>query len=474
MTRLPIGARLWTSIGPELLPFADAASDDLPLARLLRLSLFQVSVGLALVLLNGALNRIMIVELSVPAWLVATVIGLPVLFAPLRALVGHRSDQHRSYLGWRRVPYLWVGSMLQFGGFAIMPFALLVLTDQTVGPAWAGHVATALAFLMVGAGMHVTQTAGLALATDIAPEASRPRVIALLYVTLLVGMFVSAAVLGSLLDDFSSVRLIEVIQGVALVTLILNLVATWKQEVRNPEATRPDRARVAFRDAWRAFSSDNPTCRLLLAVGLGTLAFSMQDILLEPYGAQVLGMAVGETTRLTAVMVLGTLLAFAFTARRLQRGANEYRLAGGSVLIGVAAFSSVIFAAPLQSMALFVGGTFLIGVGAGLYTLAMLFAVMHRASAEQHGLALGLWGAVQATATGVGLALGGLLRDLVTQLGSAGMLGEALSQTYVGYSVVYHLEILLLFAAVVAFGPLVRSAGARSLGPNFGLVEYPG
>ena len=86
----------WARMGPRFLPFADAASAELPLLRLLRLSLFQVSVGMALVLLVGTLNRVMIVELGVPASLVAIMISLPVLFAPLRALVGFKSDNHRS------------------------------------------------------------------------------------------------------------------------------------------------------------------------------------------------------------------------------------------------------------------------------------------------------------------------------------------------------------------------------------------
>ena len=118
---------VWLSWGMRLLPFTDAVSEDLPLSRLLRLSLFQISVGMALVLLVGTLNRVMIVELGVPTSLVAVMVGMPLLFAPFRALIGFRSDHHRSQLGWRRVPYIWMGTLLQFGGFAIMPFALLVL-----------------------------------------------------------------------------------------------------------------------------------------------------------------------------------------------------------------------------------------------------------------------------------------------------------------------------------------------------------
>jgi BCD family chlorophyll transporter-like MFS transporter len=175
----------WTSLGPKFLPFADAATPDLPLSRLLRLSLFQVSVGMALVLLIGTLNRVMIVELGVPASLVAIMVSLPLVFAPFRALIGFRSDTHRSELGWRRVPYIWMGTLVQFGGLAIMPFALLVLSgggQSANAPAWIGQASAALAFLLVGAGIHITQTVGLALATDLAPQEAQPKVVGLMYV----------------------------------------------------------------------------------------------------------------------------------------------------------------------------------------------------------------------------------------------------------------------------------------------------
>src|SRR6056300_86051 len=95
-------ARSWGQLSPRLLPFADVATPDLSLGRLLRLSLFQVTVGMALVLLMGTLNRVMIVELDVSAALVAGMLALPLLFAPFRTLVGFKSDEHRSALGWRR------------------------------------------------------------------------------------------------------------------------------------------------------------------------------------------------------------------------------------------------------------------------------------------------------------------------------------------------------------------------------------
>ena len=110
----------WRKIGPHLLPFADAATAELPLSRIFRLSLFQVTVGMTMVLLTGTLNRVMILELGVSAGFVSLMVALPLIFAPFRALIGFRSDTHRSYLGWKRVPYIWFGTLLQFGGLAII------------------------------------------------------------------------------------------------------------------------------------------------------------------------------------------------------------------------------------------------------------------------------------------------------------------------------------------------------------------
>jgi MFS transporter, BCD family, chlorophyll transporter len=465
----------WQSIGLRFLPFADAATDELPLGRILRLSLFQISVGMAMVLLTGTLNRVMIVELNVPAWLVGLMVALPIVFAPFRALIGHKSDTHKSFLGWRRVPYIWFGTMLQFGGFAIMPFALLVLSGGGHGSIIWGQVGAALSFLLVGAGLHTTQTAGLALANDLAPEHVRPRVVALLYVMLLLGMVVSSLVFGHLLQDFTAVQLIQIIQGAAAVTFLLNVFALWKQEVRNPALTNPKVARKSFKQAWAEYSSAAQSKRLLVAVGLGSMAFSMQDILLEPFGGRMFGMSVGQTTELTAMLAVGTLVGFGLAAHLLGRGQDPHRLAALGVLAGIFAFAAVIFSVPLEFINLFRVGTFGIGLGGGLFAVGMLTSAMTRAEASGNGLALGAWGAMQATAAGLGIALSGVISDFVSSLAANGSLGEAMQAPAAGYSFVYHLEILLLFATLVALGPLVRRSGRQvSSQSPFGLAQLPG
>ncbi|MCU0953367.1 MAG: BCD family MFS transporter [Hyphomicrobium sp.] len=469
--------KAWGSVSPRFLPFADAATAELPLGRLLRLSLFQVTVAMAFVLLNGTLNRVMIVELGVPTFVVSIAVSLPLLFAPFRALVGFKSDTHKSALGWKRAPYIWFGSLLQFGGLAIMPFALLVLSGDTTGPAWIGYAGAALAFLLVGAGLHTTQTAGLALATDIAPSHARPRVVAFLYVMLLLGMVGSSIVFGWLLSEFSQVRLIQVVQGAAALTMVLNLVALWKQEVRDPSKTRGrGEDEPGFVEAWKALTASGPWMRVLVSVALGTAAFSMQDILLEPYGGEVLHLSVGQTTALTGLLAGGTLFGFLVASVALSAGFDPFRLAALGAVAGLAAFPLVIVSAPTESVTAFRAGAVLIGFGSGLFSVGTLTAAMNLSAGAANGLALGAWGAVQASAAGLAIAIGGLIRDAVSALAVSGRLGEALSSPATGYTTVYHIEIILLFATLVAIGPLVglERMNRSHMPAKFGLAEFPG
>lgn len=462
---LPSGALL------ALVPYAPSDSRDLPLGRIARLSLFQVSVGMAVVLLTGTLNRVMVLELSQPAWLVSVMVSLPLLFAPLRALIGFRSDNYRSLLGWRRVPFLWAGSMTQFGGLAIMPFALIVLANPETGPLWLGPLAAGVAFLLVGAGMHTTQTAGLALATDLAGDENRPAVVALLYVMLLLGTIGSALAFSLLLADFSYVRLIKVIQGAAVLTLAFNAIALWRQESLNPRRTDPSRERPAFATSWATFIAEPGARRLLLAIALGTMAFNMQDILLEPYGGEVLGMSVAGTTGLSAIWATGMLLAFLLSARNLSMGSDPLRIGGYGLVVGLFAFAAVIVASPVASPLLFMIGVSLIGFGGGLFAIGTLTAAMKLGARDQKGLALGAWGAVQATAAGLGIAIGGAGRDAVTYLAMNGSLGSALTDVSTGYSAVYHFEILLICAAMVVLGPIVR--GVDEASTRLDMQEFP-
>ena len=444
-----IALRRIAGIAPRYLPFADVGTDKVPMTRLLRLSLFQVTVGMALVLLVGTLNRVMIVELSVPATLVAGMLALPLIFAPLRALIGFRSDTHRSALGWRRVPYIWKGTMYQFGGFAVMPFALLVLSgygDAIDAPRWIGLSSAAVAFLLVGAGVHMVQTVGLALATDLVRQEDQPKVVGLMYVMLLLGMVVSALVFGWLLESYSPGRLIQVIQASAVVTVGLNLFAMWKQEPRDRErARRMETApRADFLPAWRSLIGQRGAIGLLAMIGLGTFGFGMADVLLEPYGGQALGFSVATTTKLTALLALGTLMGFAVASRRLSLGGSPVQMGLIGAMIGIPGFAAIILSSFELGTLLFLAGTLLTGFGAGLFGHATLTATIRRAAPDQIGLALGAWGAVQATCAGLGVALAGIVRDIL--VATSGPAGQSAAMPY---NIVFMIDILFLLLAIL-------------------------
>lgn len=325
--------------------------------------------------------------------------------------------------------------------------------------------------------MHTTQTAGLALATDLAPENARPRVVALLYVMLLVGTLVSAIVIGRLLADFTPTKLVQIVQGAAVLTMALNVIALWKQEARNRAATEKPVPTPPFREIWAIFIARPTTMRLLVSVGLGAAAFSMQDVLLEPYGGQILGLSVGSTTLLTALWAGGMLVAFAYAARQLSHGDDPHRLAGYGGVIGISAFLCVIFAGLLHSVLLLAVGATFIGCGGGLFSVGTLTAAMAITDDESNsgrtGLALGAWGAVQATAAGLAIAIGAFARDAISAAAIDNRLGATLAGPVTGYVAVYSMEICLLFAMLVALGPLVSGNGRRSSPTRFGLSEFP-
>jgi BCD family chlorophyll transporter-like MFS transporter len=461
------------SYATRFMPFADAASPELPMGRLLRLAMFQLVIGMITALLVGTLNRVMIVELHVPAWWVALAVAIPMVFAPLRTLIGYRSDTHPSALGLRRIPYLWSGSLLLFGGLAIMPFALLLLAEAVPDTLWLGRVGAGLCFVMIGTGLQITQTAGMALANDVSPEDKRPRVVALLYCMLLIGMICASVIYGLFLADFTPLRMIQVIQSSAVLVIVINLFSMWKQESR--QAKRGARKPGGFSASWKELMGMPQMRRFLWTVGLGSFAFSMQDIVLEPYGAEILGLDVGNTSSLTALGAVGSLVAFGLSARWLSQGWHACRLASLGIVIGLPAFALVIFAAPTESIAMFRTGVVLIGFGSGLFSVGMLVTAMSFQNTRMSGLILGTWGAVQATATGAAMAMGGALRDVISELALSGQLGDALNSPVTGYSFVYHLEIYLLFVVLIALGPLLKRSRTESTQPvlKFGLAELP-
>jgi BCD family chlorophyll transporter-like MFS transporter len=168
------------------------------------------------------------------------------------------------------------------------------------------------------------------------------------------------------------------------------------------------------------------------------------------------------------------LIAMALSARYLGRGGESIRLAAYGAVVGVFAFAAVIMAGAFDSLTLFAAGTLLIGIGNGLFAVGTLTAAMLLAGTATAGLVIGTWGAVQATALGCAVFLGGALRDMTEALIQGGMISQQLSGPATPYGAVYHLEIIILFASLVALGPLVRRLGNDKDQPlTMKLADFP-
>jgi BCD family chlorophyll transporter-like MFS transporter len=238
-------------------------------------------------------------------------------------------------------------------------------------------------------------------------------------------------------------------------TMILNGAALWKQEPRRALTGIVETA-GSFRASMAELMAEPQARRRLTAVALGTIAFSLQDVLLEPYGGQVLGLPVAATTALTALLAVGGLCGFAGGGWLLSRKTDQHRVASLGVLVGLFAFSCVIFAAPMRAPALFAAGTTLIGCGAALFLVGTLSSAVDASGKTRIGLKLGSWGAVQALAAGTAIAAGGVIHDTVAHLALKGALGASVVSAATGYEAVYALEMVLLFATLIVLGPLVR------------------
>jgi BCD family chlorophyll transporter-like MFS transporter len=437
--------------------------------NLLRLSLFQLGMGFSLVVYTGALNRVLIAEEQIPAAAVGWLLSLGLFVAPVRLLLGSRSDSERKTYGYRRLPYIWYGIMLVFAGLSAGPFSLLLLSNSSdlrneVPFAISLAICTVI-FMAYAIGSHVAQTGYLALVTDLTPKHERTKAVAMLWIALIIGQILSSIVVGYALEDFSPFKLVQVMQSTSVVFVVCAIAAIWRQDKAvDLESDDNDGMSSKIFGVLRA-----PKMKLFFAVVFfGTLGLTAQDVLLEPYGAQVLAMTVTETTRLTALWGAGMLIAILFAWKVLPRLQSPLLGALAACGLGLAGFSMVLMASSSQSLTVFACGAFTIGLANGLFLIATLSLVMSLADLKTAGLYVGMWGLVQTTAAGLGSLTGSAVRDIVTQV--SGNLVD-------GYSAVYAGEMAMLCLAVVVLLMIPRHAFRDRLvgGDAFsGLSDIPG
>ena len=404
----------------------------------IRLAFFPIAYGLSGALIGGTLNRIMIAELGLPATLVGFFFAVPLLISPIRVWLGYRSDGFPIF-GRRREPYIVIGALL-IGLGIISAVVFSVNIAQTSLGLFLGGL---LAFALYGIGRNLGHNTFQALLSDRFSGDQKARAITLYEVATLLGLVAGAGGLGSALEDYDPARLLSVAIGVAAVVLVLaTFAALWQEPGGDKLETAAEKARqIPFKKVLTDYVFSDPQVRTFFALVfftfVGTLA---QDVLLEPYGALVLNMSVGETTRLTAYWGVGVMIAMLLSGAILVKWLGFMRLMRIGMISSIVVFIGLIVSGLMGNPGLFKGLVFVMGLGTGLAGAGMLTGVISFTTAIRAGMLMGVWGVANMVGHAFGSLMGGGIVDLVRSLTG----GNA----FAAYGTVFALEVVMLLVAL--------------------------
>lgn len=404
--------------------------------NLTRLALFPIGYGMIGALVGGTLNRVFIADIGLAASLVGLVLSIQYLVSPVRVWLGYRSDGF-PLLGKRRESFMILGTLVLIVGL-IMAVLIALSGETSRGMLVAGLI---LAFTIYGIGRNLAHNSYQALLTDVFKPESRQRAITLYEVATLVGSVAGAGALGGALEIFEPNRLISVTIGAALAAFAFALVGTLGQEPKESGSSVEKARAEDFSTVIREIILPDKQVRvfflIVMLTFIGTLA---QDDFLEPYGALVLGMEVGETTRLTAFWGIGVLISMLFSGLFLVRRLGYLLLMRIGMIASALVFVGVIFSGLAGNPGAFRSLVLIMGLGTGLAGAGMLSGVITFTTTIRAGLLMGVWG----MANLIGKAIGGLMGGVVIDL-----MRLAFNDAFLAYATLFGMEVLLLIAAFV-------------------------
>jgi BCD family chlorophyll transporter-like MFS transporter len=371
---------------------------------IVRLGLVQMALGAVVVLMTSTLNRVMVVELALPAVLPGLLVGWHYGVQLSRPVWGHQSDA-----GGNRTLWVLLGMAMLAGGAVLAGLGILGF-GQSVALGLALSIA---AYTVIGLGVGACGTSVLALLAAACAPRRRAAAATITWLMMIAGIALTAGVAGGFLDPYSPQRLLAVVAVVAAGAMVLSVLATWGLERGTPSA--PPEARVPFRTALAEAWADPRARMFTVFVFLSMIAYFMQDLILEPYGGLVFGMSPGETTQLSGAQHGGAflgMLAVGVACTGLRVGALRAWVVGGCLasalaLVAIAALGQT--GTPLLTPAVV-----LLGLGNGIFAVAAIGAMMQLAGADgggREGTRMGLWGAAQAMAGAFGAFLGAAAAD---------------------------------------------------------------
>jgi len=380
----------------------------MPFTKILRLGLIHVAVAITLVPINGTLNRIMIGELGLTATLVAVLVSLPYLFSPLQVWIGGYSDRHPLW-GYRRTPYIALGLLLCVGGAALAPTAAFTLHDNFGN----GLLVALLAFGAWGMGFNFATVSYLSLATDLAGEEHRARTVGVMWFMLITSVIIAAISIGQALDPYSPAALFRAFYITCGVALILGFGGLAGLERRGAAARTGERR--SFAEMLRMIAGNRQAWLFFVYLVVLLVALLGQDLLLEPFAAEVFAVPVRRTTEYTAIWGIALLIALLLTSPLTRRVGKPRGAAIGGLIAGVGLLLIALSGA-LHVKELFIPALVIFGFGSGISTAANLALMLDMTLVGQVGAFIGAWGMADALARLIGNLLSGAVRDSVKRL----------------------------------------------------------
>jgi MFS transporter, BCD family, chlorophyll transporter len=395
-----------------------AAPQPLSWFGIARLGLVQTALGSVTVLTMTTLNRVMVVELALPAMLPGMLVGLHYAMQLLRPRLGYGSD-----LGGRRTPWIIGGMMLHAAGGVLAAIATACMATQLL----LGIALAVIAFSMIGIGVSAAGTTLLVLLAKRTDPSRRSAAASIAYIMMVTGFIATSAGAGHALDPFSGARLVAVSATVSVIAMILTLIGVWNIENEKPLSDEgPDNAephKSSFREELSQIWSEPQARRFAIFIFISMLAYSSQDLILEPFAGAVFGMTPGETTKLAGFQHTGAVIGMMLVPllNRLipaWRTRTTPRIVGGCIAsaLGILdiAFAAVIGPGwPLRASML------VLGITNGIFAIAAIGAMMNLVGAghrNREGTRMGLWGASQAISFGTGGFIGTLASDATQHL----------------------------------------------------------
>jgi len=417
-----------------------------------RFGLVQAALGAIVVLTTSTINRVMIVELALPAMVPGLLVTWHYALQVLRPSWGHGSDT-----GGRRTPWIIAGmGTLALGGFGAALSVHLMQHSM-----WLGALAAIVSFTLIGAGVGAAGTSLLVLLANQVEEKRRAAAATIVWIMMIAGFIVTAALAGHFLDPFSSQRLMAVAACICVASFLLTLVAVRGLET-GPVVAKKEADKVPFKQAIAEVWADRTARRFAIFIFVSMLAYSAQDLILEPFAGLVFGLTPGQSTALSGVQNSGVLLGMVLVGIASTIAPRLLALRSWTVIgcIGSAlALVGLVMAAHVGPGWPLKPSVFALGFCNGVFAVAAIGSMFNMANSgtSREGVRMGLFGASQAIAFGIGGFAGTALADA-----SRLVLGSPV----MAYATVFGVEACFFIGAAL----LAAAVGATD---GFGAVENP-